>query len=319
MKGKRKQKLLRAGLGLILSALCLTCGCTRRSEPYRISLVVKSTKTEFWNLVYRGASAFASQHNIELEFCGPEEESQQEEQREIFEECAKKQDAIVLAAADYDLFEKPIEEADIPVVLIDGMVKGEAWNVFVGTDNYGAGRKLAGEFLERSGTEGKLAVISFVKNTGTAIERENGFLDEIRKNSDIQILETRYCQSSVEKSYEITKNLLENDPDIDKIVGMNAQSLMGAARAVSEEKFQDRDIFLGGLDCLLDEVDFIEEGIIDVCILQNPYMMGYYGMENALKALKKEKTEKYVWVETYLVDRNTVYEKKSQELIFPFY
>lgn len=303
-------------MAALLLAACLA-GCGRKEGTCRIALVVKSSQTEYWRLVERGATAFAEQEDIEFEMLGPESEDQVQEQKNIFLECAGQYDAIVLAASDYYLFEEPVEEAAIPVVLIDSSVKGDTGASLVATNNYDAGVELAREFIRRHGTEGKLKVINSVESAASAMERQRGFLEEMERNSQIQVLEPEYCLSDVNKACEIAERTLREEPDVDMIAGLNAQSLLGAAEAVKSQGMGGK-IFLGGVDCLVEEIDYIEEDIIDVCILQNPYLIGYRGMEAAWRILQGEKVEKQYWIDTYVIDQETAFERKNQELIFPF-
>ena len=61
----------------------------------------------------------------------------------------------------------------------------------------------------------------------------------------------------------------------------------------------------------------MEEGIVSVALLQNPYQMGYYSIEAACKHLRGE-TVGDVSTGIYAVDSNTLFDDLYQQLIFPF-
>ena len=65
-----------------IAAICcsmalLLCGCTfqsNTSQQYTVTLVAKSTQTEFWLSVFAGAEAAATEYNLDLNIIGPDAE-----------------------------------------------------------------------------------------------------------------------------------------------------------------------------------------------------------------------------------------------------
>lgn len=300
---------------LILFLLLYLTGCNDKTKPERIHLIVKATDSEFWRSVKKGALACAEKNGYELIFLGPEQESQYMEQITIFEQSLnEKPDAIILAAGDYYLLSEPVKNSNIPIIILDSSVEGGYGEATVMTDNTRIGADLGGEVVKRFGTEGTIGVINYVQTTSTAIERWSGFSDTIARHSGLEIVSVQYCGADIDLAKQQTIEMIAKYPDIDVIVGLNAQSTIGAARAVEELKKQ---VFVGGVDCMVEQADYIEKGIIDVTILQNPYMMGFYSVEIAARVLAGEAVEKLNYVDTYIIDIETLFDKESQELIFP--
>lgn len=305
---------------LIIVFLCfIVDGCSVTKNEHRVDLVVKSTESEYWQSLYKGATAAADKYGIELTFSGPKEEADYKEQVKIFNNrLASKPDAIILAAGDYYMMSEPVHKAEIPVLLVDSLVKEDNVVSLITTDNYNVGIALAKEVMNRYGKEGKVGVISYVKNTSTAMDREKGFVDTIISESNLELYDTLYCEANIDQAMRQTISFLNKNSDIDIMVGLNAQSTIGIARAVEKLNEKNKNLFVVGVDCVVEEADFIEKGIIQVCILQNPYMMGYYSVENAYKIMEGKKVDKEVYVDTYIVDKNSLFNKEIQELIFPF-
>lgn len=69
---------------------------------------------------------------------------------------------------------------------------------------------------------------------------------------------------------------------------------------------------------MVEEAAYVEKGILDVAVLQNPYMMGYYSVETAYKILTERPYEKSVYTDVTVVDRENLFSKEHQQLIFPF-
>lgn len=305
---------------LILVIILNLCSCTTAKKSFNVDLIVKSTDSEFWASVYDGAKAAGAKYNIDLRFLGPTKEKDYQNQVSIIKQSIVRQpDAIILAAGDYYIMAEPMEmavKAKIPVILVDSGVNSDKWTSFVSTDNYKAGEVLAQEIEKRVGGTAEIGVISFVKNSLPSLERTAGFSDYISEKTNMKIVETVYCDSNIEKSEQLTKEMIDH-PTIKVIAGLNAQSATGAARAL--EALERSDIFLAGIDCTVEEADYMEQGIIDVAVLQNPYLMGYFSVETAYNVLMKKRVERNIRTEVYVVDKDNMFSEEYQRLIFPFY
>ena len=66
-------------------------------------------------------------------------------------------------------------------------------------------------------------------------------------------------------------------------------------------------------------VDGLQEGSVDALIVQNPYAMGYLGVESAYKLLSGQGgVEQTVDTSTKIVDRSNLYTMDSQKALFTF-
>ena len=63
----------------------------------------------------------------------------------------------------------------------------------------------------------------------------------------------------------------------------------------------------------------LETGEVDALIVQNPYAMGYLGVEYAWMLLKGEKVkETHIDTTTTLITRENMYNPENQKVLFPF-
>lgn len=296
--------------------------CSTVKKEYQVDLIVKSTDSDFWGSVYDGAKAAGAKYNINLRFLGPDEEKNYRNQVRIIEQsAARKPDAIILAAADYSIMTKPMEnavDAGIPVIMLDSAVDSDRWKSFVSTDNTNAGAVLAAEVAKRiDKSDAKIGVISFVKNSSPSQERYSGFTNYITQNTRMSIARTVYCDSDIDLARKLTLEMIKNSPDITVIVGLNAQAATGAARALAE--LGRKDIFLAAIDCTVEQAAYMEQDILKVAVLQNPYLMGYFSVQTTYKVLKKEPVEKNIATDVCVVDKENMFSEEVQQLIFPFY
>lgn len=308
---------------MILGGLLGCSDNTLSSEEKRtkIEVVVKKKDASFWSVVRLGAEAAGKEFDVDVKFDGPVNEKDIEEQIKIVDAAInEKVDAIVLAASDYTKLIDVVERADaqkIPVVIIDSELNSNKIKAFVGTDNIDAGNKLGQTLVEKLGKSCKIAVMSFIKGAATSDQREQGVFQEINKYPDIKVISTLYSNSDENIAYELTKKLIKENPDLDAIVCTNAYGTVGTARAVEEEGKAGK-IKIIGFDSTPEEISFVEKGVIDALVVQNPFNMGYLGVKYALDSIKKKAVPKSYNTGSTYIDKNNMYLPENEKLVFPF-
>ncbi len=290
------------------------------SKKYTFDLIVKEADMDFWRSVNQGAQAAASTYNVNVSMIGPAIEKDYSQQVSLLESSiARKPDAIILAAADYNLLAKPVQEAidkGIPVIMVDSDVDNPNTVAYVGTDNVNLGTQLAKQMQKRlDQTSGEVGIVSFVKESYPAVQRESGFRSILGTDRRFTLLDTAYGDSDVQKTEYQTAVMVAQHPKLAAIASLNAQSSEGAAQALS--KLGRKDIPLFAIDCTPEEAMYMEDGILKLAILQNPYQMGYYGVETACRRLKGEKVNNR-YTDIYSVDITTLFSDRYQQLVFPF-
>lgn len=306
--------------GLLAAALLLSLtSCSFSSKVYNITLIVKGSGMDFWKNVGKGAQAAASVYHVNVTMDGPKAEKVPNDQVSYMTKAvAQKPDAIILAANDYNGMVKPVEnavDAGIPVVMVDSDVNSSRTVAYVGTDNIALGGRLAENLNNRVKAGGKIAVISFVQDSYPALQREKGFRDTIARYSRFQLLKTQYCGSDIDTAEQQTTALLKSEPDIVAVAALNEPSTAGAARALS--KFGKKQVRLFAVDCMPEEAMYMEEGVLEIALLQNPYQMGYYSVETAVQKLNGQQA-KDQYTDIYTVDKSNLFDGLYQQLIFPF-
>lgn len=304
---------------LLAVSVCLLLNCCSFSNKnYTINLIVKGTNTEFFKSVNKGAQAAASTYHVNVQMYGPKEEKDYNEQNKYIQQAIiRKPDAIILAAADYNEVADKVESASkahIPVIMADSDVNSNFKSAYVGTNNFELGSKLAKELCDRMDNGGKVAVVSFVKSSYPAVQREKGFCEEIEKDKRFELISIKYCNSDINKAQKQATALLKDEPELVAFAALNAQSATGVAQSLY--KNDKNNVHLFAIDCMPEEAMYMEENIMDLALLQNPYQMGYYSVETAIQAIKgKEVTDRYT--DIYTVDKTTMFDKLYQQLIFP--
>jgi len=327
--GLNRRKFIHAKLSLLsiliimLPALLFT-GCTaRQNTPWDIAVLVKTRESDFFQTVRTGAEAASKEYNASISFYGPEKENEIEEQIEMLEQLIeRKPDAILLAAADYYKLAVTVQQAisaGIPVITIDSGVDVEAVSSVIETDNIAVGAKIGQAMAEAVGGKGKVLLINFVAGTSTAEARQEGFLQAVNEYSDIKIADIVYSNSQEALARELVLEHVAKDPEIDIVVGLNAHSTIGAGRAVLDlqQSEPEADIRLFGVDLTPEEVLHLDRGTLEATVIQNPYAMGYFGVQQAVGLLQTNKAEALIYTDSVLINRDNMYAPENQKLVFP--
>ena len=290
-------------------------------KTYKIAFIPKTIESgnDFWTSLTDGAKLAAKENEIDLYISGANSEQDVEGQIENIEKVLEmKPDALVLSPCSYSGMTYILEEVverNIKLILIDSVIDKDLALSVVATDNFLAGKQLGKYASENISDEDKIGIIAHVEESSTAMEREAGIKSGLGKRK-ANIVKTAYCGSSYDKAYSLTKELIENNPDVNVIFGTNEYASVGAARAVCESERENIKVY--GFDNSLEEIKLLEQGVFDAIVIQKPFNMGYLGVMQALDVLENEKVEKNIDSGCKLIDKDNMYEEENQRLLYPF-
>ena len=319
----RRNKYIPLMLSVLLGMTLGGCGGSGgTTEQYTVALVAKSTQTEFWLSVFAGAEAAATEYNLELTMVGPETEEDYETQNQMVEEAVRQgADAIVFSAIDFENNAAAIDSAaqqGVRIVAIDSNVDSDQVSTYIGTDNYAAGQMAAQAALDQVEGALNVGIVNYDISSANGQERERGAADLFADSGRAEIVAVINTLAEAGHAQTDTAALLARYPEINVLVAFNEPTSVGAARAV-EEAGRSEDLFLVGFDSNVLTVDGLQEGSVDALIVQNPYAMGYLGVESAYKLLSGQGgVEQTVDTSTKIVDRSNLYTMDSQKALFTF-
>lgn len=306
-------------------AFVLLCGCggklaggTRR----QVALIVKSTNTEFWLSAFAGARAAAAEYNLDLTISGPATEEDYETQNRMIREAVDGgAEAIVFSAIDYENNAAAIDAAaqsGVRIVSIDSGVGSGHVSTYIGTDNYAAGQMAAQAALE--GVDGPLyvGIINYNEGTANGQERVQGAADALEKSGRVKTMEVVTTLVDTPRAQTDAVALLLAHPEINVLMAFNEPTSVGVAKAVQVLNRAD-SIFFVGFDSNVVTIDGLQDGYVDALIVQNPYAMGYLGVESAYKLLAGQGgLEAMVDTSTQIVSRENLFTIDVQKALFAF-
>ena len=319
-----KKRMLALFLAIALS-IC-AAGCTERSssgEPYKMYLIAKSTSTEFWKSVFAGANAAKAEYNIDLTILGPETEDEYQTQNTYIRQAIRDgADAIIFSAISYTKNAQAIDEAveaGVTVVVIDSDVDSAGVSVRIGTDNIEAGRMSATAALNTDFESIVVGIVNCDVETQNGQERERGFREELQKDERVQEIYTVNVPTDTYLARQAAKGLLTEHPEINVLVGFNEPLAVGTAMAVDELglKGEVREI---AFDTNPICVELLQKSVVSALIVQNPYAMGYMGVEKAWQCLQGQRfdADTQISTPTTTITRDTMFTIESQKALFSF-
>lgn len=320
----RRNKYILLMLSVLLGMTLGGCGGSGgTTEQYTVALVAKSTQTEFWLSVFAGAEAAATEYNLELTMVGPETEEDYETQNQMVEEAVRQgADAIVFSAIDFENNAAAIDSAaqqGVRIVAIDSNVDSDQVSTYIGTDNYAAGQMAAQAALDQVEGPLNVGIVNYDISSANGQERERGAADLFADSGRAEIVAVINTLAEAGHAQTDTAALLARYPEINVLVAFNEPTSVGAADAVEGMGLAE-DVFLVGFDSNVATIDGLQDGTVDALIVQNPYAMGYLGVESAYRLLSGQggSPEATVDTSTRIVNRDNMFTMDSQKALFAF-
>ena len=260
-----------------------------------IAVVVKNTKSSFWNSVKKGMDqavkdlnqkmGYKGEDKIKISFEGPTEETDVESQINIIDAVLSENPSVLcLAAIDMESCQAQLEAAaenDIPVVVLDSGVQSDLVNSVCATDNYTLGTEAAKKLAEVIGGQGQIAVMTHVAASQTSRDRETGFMETITNNyPEIEIVNISHENPEASMT-EMAEAVLKLYPDVKGYFGTNEHAANAVLDAVSAS---GREIVVLGIDAGKKQIDAVKKGTEIGTFVQNSYGMGYVTIVAAMRA-----------------------------------
>ncbi len=311
-------------LKLVLMASAIALAGATGASAAEIAVIVKTVNSTFWQNVQKGAEAAigASKGGNTMTFQGPAAESAIADEVNMVENAVNRKVAgILLAPSDPDALVPAIKkawEARIPVVIIDSMLSAGAdkyYQAFLATDNRKAGELAAKALIDKVGTTGKIAVMSYVAGAGSEIGRVGGFNDYIKANSKLQIVGPFYSQSQMATALNQTTDVLAANSDLVGIFGANEPTAIGMGRAIKQAGKAGK-ITAIGFDGNQDLQEFVKDGTLNATIVQGSYQMGEKGIDTLLKILAKDKVEKVIDTGVVVVTKDNIDKPEAKNVLY---
>jgi len=274
------------GLGILLVVGTVLTGCERadtdsstgttadvNAKTRRIGVTLLTMQHQFYQDLRAGMEEAAKQYGYELLVTAAEQNSTLQA-NQIDEFIVQQVDAIVVCPCDSHSVGASIAEANdagIPVFTADIASMSSLGKVVthVASDNKLGGRKAAELMV--------VAILTHPEVT-SVMDRVAGFKEEIAKHADIEIVAELSTEGRRDKAVRVMEDLLQSEPDLSGVFGINDDSALGALAAVEAAGRLER-IKIVGYDATPEAREKIRTGAIYGDVIQNPNQIGRLTVE----------------------------------------
>ena len=268
-------KSFRRSLGLFALALTVAVPMlSARAEDVKMAFVTNNA-SEFWKIAAAGVHKYENEAKVQVDIKMPPT-GVPEEQNQILENLASQgYDAIAISAIapDDQVRQLNAVAAKTKVITFDSDMPKSNRLLYIGTNNFDAGKVAGQQIIKLLPEGGKMAVFVGRLSADNASQRLAGIEDAIKEHN-ITIVDKREDNTDRAKARSNVEDIINAHPDLNLVCGLwsyNGPAISAAIDALGKKGkvlaavFDEEDGTLKG----------IEQGTIQVTVVQKPYQFGY--------------------------------------------
>lgn len=286
--------------------------------PYQISMILKTSASEFWQIIQAGAEAYEKEHPdlVKLSIKGPPSETYYEEQlNSLITDLANESfDGYLIAPLQSEAVATAIANTNKPVVAFDTNIESDKCLSFVGTGNKEAAKKAAKAAVEAAEAAGweeiKCIEIAGVQGDATNTARMEGYREGITEaGGEFLDDEVQYANATADQAVTCMEAIMNKFPDGVAIICSNNDDMaLAAARIAAENPAYANTIFLG-FDGQKSAVEAVLNGELTMTAAQNNYDIGYKAVETMVKILQGEEYDAVVDTGTEIITKDNAQDR----------
>ncbi len=193
----------------------------------------------------------------------------------------------------------------IPVIVLDRGINTLDYTTFINSDNINIGKMAAQYLAEKLNKKGRILLFEGLKEADVTQLRTQGFMAEIAKYKDIDVIKRTGNYLRRDAIFEMEK-LLESGEHIDAIFSESDSMLSGVRLVLERHHIDPASIITIGCDYTREAREAIRAGTQSASILFP--LGGDQSVDVALKILAKEKVPKHIVIPVKLVTQHNVEE-----------
>jgi ribose transport system substrate-binding protein len=261
-------------------ALIASCAKPYHEENERYVFVATNINLPYWQEAQAGFLDAAKALGVRGELVGPTGYAPNEE-LVMFRHIVEQNPAgICLSAGRPEIFQAEIDKAvtqGIPVICVDADVPDSERVLYIGTDNFKAGRESLKQMAALVLNHGSIAVIA-IPGQRNLDDRVAGVADALRNFPAIKLTKMLDDKGDARTAFDQVSELIQKKEKVDGIICLEATGGSGAAEAVHRFNMEGK-LPIVAFDSDPETLDWIERGAIAATITQKPYVMSYYGLK----------------------------------------
>ena len=282
--------------------------------------IPKATNSTFWLALLKGAQDAGKKLGYKVLYQGVAEQTDIAGQVNVVNDMvSRKVSGILIAATDAKALAPAVESAikkGVPVITVDSGVDSDAPYAYIATDNLGAAKVAADTLATLINSKGVVGDIGITAGSVTGRQREDGFVSRIKeKYPGIRVVAVQYAACDPAKALNIATDMLTGNPTLNAFYGACDGAGTGAAQLVKQRQLKGK-VKTVAFDVSPEEFQLFLDGYVDAMIVQDPYTMGYTGMEDLDKVVKGGHIDKkIIQIPAVVVSKANLKESKVQTLL----
>lgn len=292
MERKNLKVILLAVLALTVVVGGAFANGTKEEGPkmpgdYEFTYVSPIIGHPYWVEVDRGVSDAAKEFGINVSIVGPTKVDANEQIQLIETAIATQTDGIITMALNPASFTPVINTAvdnGIPVMTLDGDAPTSKRLAYFGSNNSTVGLEVA-KVIETL-TDGNATV--GIVTAGLDLEHINNRIDAIKiyfeDKPRMSIVALEDSRADTNLANEKAMAMLQSNSDINVMFAGGAADSPGVAKAIEESGLVGKIVGIG-FDDIPQTLDYVRKGVLQVCVAQRPYQMGYQAVEALYKTV----------------------------------
>ena len=250
-------------------------GCNRGSTKLVKLAFVTNNTSSFWKIASAGVHKYEQEGKVQVDIKLPPNGTL-DEQNQILQNLASQgYDAIAVSAiAPRDqtgLLDNIAARTNL--ITFDSDAANSKRLLYIGTNNYEAGKALGGEIVRILPNGGKIAVFVGTFSADNAAQREKGIEDAIAGHG-IEVVDKREDNTDRARARSNVEDIVNARHDLSMVVGLwnyNGSAIAAALEGLGKKGQVQAAVF----DEDEGTLDGIASGTIQVTVVQKPFMFGY--------------------------------------------
>ncbi len=282
------------------------------------TLMVGVKGDPFYVSMQCGAQEAADKMGVTLTVQGPDKFDATLQNPLLDAVVSSKPSALLVAPNDVKASYKPLkaaQDAGIKVVLVDTIVDDPAIGISrISTDNNLAGQTAA-EALAKLGVKGKVLVVSTDPGVSSVDARVDGFKAKAGELGFTMASDTQYSHNLPATAAQIITAALKKDPDIAGVFATNLFSAQGVATGLKQAGASGK-VKMVGFDAGPDQIKQLVAGDVQALVAQQPYDIGYQGIEQAVNSLDGKTVTDKIATEALIVTKDNMADPEVAKYIY---
>ena len=269
-------KVERPSLPATARLLASLDSAAKPARPVKIGIVTNAV-APFWNAMVVGMQHAEREWGCDASWAGPPTGQVVEQKRLIESMVAKGVDGLSVSPIDPESMGPALDEVaaeGVHVITMDSDAANSKRLLYIGTNNYNAGREAGRQAVKLLGPDGG-KVVAFVGNMAAqnAQDRLKGFKDAT-KDHKIEVVEVREDQTDQNRARRNVEEILQAYPKIDLLLGLWAYNGPAIVAALKDAGKRDA-VRVVSFDAEPATLEYLKKGELEVTIVQKPYLFGY--------------------------------------------